>query len=211
MNKSSIEYHEGELRIALDPTNPNRLLPEIGDAESILDIGCGAAQTLIALDTGSRRFGIDIDVEALAFGVRGPAGTTDIRLVAARGEHLPFQENSFDFVYSRVALPYMNVPVALAEMHRVLRSRGRLWLTLHPIEIPASQFRRGNLKGKVFAVYVVLNGLWFHLSGRTFRFLRAIRESFQTERGMRIALVRAGFSRVQFRRTPHHFIVTAER
>jgi len=28
---------------------------------------------------------------------------------------------------------------------------------------------------------------------------------------MRIALFRAGFSRVEFRRTPHHFIVTAER
>ena len=211
MNTSSIEYHEHELQIALDPANPHRLLPEIGDAESILDIGCGAGQTLIALAAGPQRFGIDIDAEALAHGLRGQAGTNGIRLVAAQGEHLPFQSNSFDFVCSRVALPYMDIPVALAEMHRVLAVGGRLWLTLHSVQIPAHQFRCGNFRGKIYAAYVVLNGLWFHLSGCTFPFLRGVCESFQTKHGMRIALGRAGFSNVEFRRSTHHFIVTADR
>jgi ubiquinone/menaquinone biosynthesis C-methylase UbiE len=146
----------------------------------------------------------------LRFGLSGTR-TSGIRVAAAKGEHLPFADRTFDFVYSRVALPYMNIPAALAEMHRVLRPGGRLWLTLHTIDIPAAQFRRGNLKGKIYAAYTVLNGLWFHVSGRTFRFLRGLCESIQTERGMRIALSRAGFSNIEFRRTTHHFTVTAAR
>ena len=49
---SAIEYHEQELRIALDPANPKRLVPDTGSATSVLDIGCGAGQTLIALPPG---------------------------------------------------------------------------------------------------------------------------------------------------------------
>jgi hypothetical protein len=61
----------------------------------------------------------------------------------------------------------------------------------------------------VYAACIIVNGLWFHLTGRTLRIGR-ICESIQTERGMRVAMARAGFSRVAFRRTAH-FIVTAER
>jgi ubiquinone/menaquinone biosynthesis C-methylase UbiE len=210
VNVSPLTYHEDELQIALDAANPQRAMPPTDDAESILDIGCGAGQTLVALGNHKRRVGVDIDVEALRFGLSRTM-TNGIRVAAARGEHLPFADGAFDFVYSRVALPYMNIPVALAEMHRVLQPRGRLWLTLHTIDIPAVQFRRGNLRGKINAAYTVLNGLWFHCSGRTFRVLRGLCESIQTERGMRIALSRAGFSRIEFRRTTQHFTVTAER
>jgi ubiquinone/menaquinone biosynthesis C-methylase UbiE len=103
----------------------------------------------------------------------------------------------------------MDIPPALAEMRRVLRPGGRLWLALHPIAIPAGQFRRGNVKGKIHALYTIVNGAWFHLTGRTFGLRRGTCESVQTERGMRVALGRAGFSRVEFRRTPQHFVVTA--
>jgi hypothetical protein len=44
------------------------------------------------------------------------------------------------------------------------------------------------------------NGLWFHSTGRTIRFLHGRTESFQTERGMKIALLRAGFASPSFRR-----------
>lgn len=210
MSTSSIAYHEGELRLALDAANPHRLLPEPGDARSILDIGCGAGQTIVALGAGRRSVGVDVDVDALRFAVKDHAAG-ELRVAAAKGEHLPFSDRAFDYVYSRVAVPYMDIPRALSEMHRVLRPGGRLWLALHSIEIPAVQFRRGNLKGKIYAAYIVLNGVWFHLTGRTFQLTDRLRESIQTERGMRIALSRAGFSRVDFRRTTHHFIVTAER
>ena len=210
MNTSSIEYHEGELRIARDTTNPQRLVPDAEDAASILDIGCGAGQTLLAIGARKRRVGIDIDINALEFG-RSRAAGPGIQLAAARGENLPFADRSFDFVYSRVALPYMDIPAAVSEMHRVLRPDGRLWLTLHSLAIPAAQFRRGNLKGRVYAAYTIFNGLWFHVSGRTLRLKRGMCESIQTKRGMRVALSRAGFSNIAFQRTRYHFTVTVTR
>lgn len=206
---SAIEYHEQELRIALDPANPKRLVPDTGSATSVLDIGCGAGQTLIALPPGKRCIGVDIDEEAIRLGASWPAAA-NIRFAAARGERLPFRDGSFDFVYSRVALPYMHVLTALAEMRRVLRPGGRIWLTLHPISIPTAQFRRGNLKGKIYAAYIVLNGLTLHFTGRTFHFVNGRCESFQTRRGITIALQRAGFSAVEFHSTGDHFIVTAK-
>ena len=210
MSTSSIAYHEAELRVARDAAHPQRLVPDPGDAARILDIGCGAGQTIVALDCGSRSVGVDIDIAALRHAASGAMGES-LRVAAATGEQLPFRDGSFDFVFSRVALPYMNIPMALSEMRRVLRRGGRLWLALHPLSIPAEQFRRGNARGKLYAACTIANGLWFHLTGRTLRIGERIRESIQTERGMRIALKRAGFSRVQFRRTSLHFIVTAER
>lgn len=210
MNTSSLAYHQGELQVALDRRNPQRLVPEPGNAQSILDIGCGAGQTIIALGAGRRSTGIDVDVAALGFAANGDMGES-LRVAGARGEQLPFRDGAFDYVYSRVAIPYMDIPAALDEMHRVLRPGGRLWLALHAIEIPAAQFRRANLKGKIYAAYTILNGLWFHLTGRTVRLTSRLCESIQTRRGMRIALGRAGFTSIAFNRTPQHFIVTAER
>ena len=210
MHTSAIAYHEGELRVALDTDNPHRLVPQPGDAAAILDIGCGAGQTLVALGAAGRSVGVDIDVAALRVAARGPVGNP-LRVAAAQGEHLPFATGAFDYVYSRVALPYMNSPVALAEMARVLQPGGHLWLALHPIAIPAEQFRRGNLKGKVYALYTMLNGVWFHMTGRILRLPGGICESIQTRRGMRIALRRAGFRNVAFQRTAVHFTVMAER
>jgi SAM-dependent methyltransferase len=209
MQTSSLAYHQGELRVALDASNPQRLVPDVEGAASILDIGCGAGQTIVALGCGARSTGVDIDVDALRHAASGAMGES-LRVAAAQGEHLPFRDGAFDFVFSRVALPYMNIPAALSEMHRVLRPGGRLWLALHPIAIPAEQFRRGNLRGKVHAAYTIANGLWFHFTGRTVRLGARLNESIQTERGMRLALKRAGFTRVAFRRTALHFIVTAD-
>lgn len=210
MSTSSIFYHEGELRVALDVRHPHRLIPDPGDATSILDIGCGAGQTIVALGGGRRTVGVDIDVQALRVAARGPVGEP-LRVAAAQGEQLPFAAGAFDYVYSRVALPYMDIPTALAEMHRVLKPGGRLWLALHPIDIPAAQFRRGNLKGKLYALYTMVNGAWLHVTGRTFRLPGGICESIQTQRGMTRALARAGFTRIGFHRTSVHFTVTAER
>jgi SAM-dependent methyltransferase len=210
MSTSSLAYHEGELLVALDGSNPQRLVPDPGEAASILDIGCGAGQTIVALRAGKRCVGVDIDVDALRVAACGPVGDP-LRVAAAQGERLPFADGAFDYVYSRVALPYMDIPSAVAEMHRVLRPGGRLWLALHPLDIPAAQFRRGNLKGKIYALYTIANGAWLHLTGRTFRLPGGICESIQTRRGMTLALSRAGFTRIGFRRTPVHFTVTAER
>ncbi len=52
----------------------------------------------------------------------------------------------------------------------------------------------------LFRLYVMANGLFFHCTGRTVAFLHGRTESFQTERGMRIALERAGYTNSSLRR-----------
>jgi hypothetical protein len=51
----------------------------------------------------------------------------------------------------------------------------------------------------MFRLYVIANGLVFHFTGRVVGFLRGRTESFQTQRGMRIALTRAQFIDFSFR------------
>ncbi len=44
---------------------------------------------------------------------------------------MPFADGSFDRVISAIALPYMNIQKALAEIHRILVPGGGVSLTLH--------------------------------------------------------------------------------
>ena len=61
----------------------------------------------------------------------------------------------------------------------------------------------------LFRFYVIANGLIFHVSGKTAKFLNGRWESFQTKRGMTIALERAGFRDIVFNRPEGRLIVQA--
>jgi ubiquinone/menaquinone biosynthesis C-methylase UbiE len=151
-------------------------------------------------------------VDALTLGA---TWTSDARFVCGGGESLPFANEAFDFVFSRVALPYMHVPTALREIHRVLVPRGQLWLVLHPAEIVFAQLaaaaRSLHLKSVARQAYAALNGILFHLTGRLVRWPvgRGGYESFQT-RGIIPRIEAAGFSDVQAE-TARHFIVRARK
>jgi SAM-dependent methyltransferase len=207
-------YHEAELALARSPNDPRRILPTIPpDAHSVLDVGCGAGQTLIALGLRADvdAVGLDRDYDALSLGAEW---TSDVRFVCGGGESLPFADDSFDFVFSRVALPYMHVPTALAEIHRVLAPSGRIWLVLHGPGIVFSQLtealRWGHLKSAMFQAYAAVNGALYHLTGRLMRWpIGARYESFQTRRIIP-RLQQAGFADVQIELEPH-FIVRARK
>ena len=179
----------------------------------MLDVGCGAGQTLIALELGDtvNPYGVDIDFGALQL---GRALTQRVRFACAAGESLPFRAGSFDFVVVRVALPYMDIPTALAEIRRVLRPGGRLWLVLHPASMVVremlSHLRAFNLKAVARRLYVLSNGVFFHCLGRLIRLPLnpPLCESFQTATGIRRAL--RGFDEVQIRSAPF-FVVTARK
>jgi SAM-dependent methyltransferase len=212
---SDAEYHLYELQIARDPSAPDHLLPPIPEGcEAILDIGCGAGQTLIAsrLPPGALACGLDLDRSALAL---GRSLTAAVHFACARGEALPFRGGSFDFVFSRVALPYMDVPRALAEIGRVLRPGGALWLSLHPpafaIREMVGAVRARRLRATVYLLYTLLNGLSLHVSNRVHRwpFGSDGFESIQTAGGMRRALARAGFRDIAI--TRDRFFVAAAR
>jgi len=168
----------------------------------VLDLGCGSGRDLAAwgVSASDEVTGIDIDHSCLVSAkVRFPHRT----YLQGTGEYLPFEDDRFDCVISAVALPYMNIQRALPEIRRVLVPGGGLSLSLH---LPS--FTRAELLHKaipnpvptLFRLYVMANGFLFHCTGRTVGFLKGRTESFQTERGMRIALNRAGFVDLSFRR-----------
>ena len=97
----------------------------------------------------------------------------------------------------------MNIPKMLAEGCRTLVPGGRLSITLHTPSFTITELLHNAFPkpiATVFRLYVFANGLFFHVTGRTRGFLRDRTESFQTQRGMRIALNRAGFVDLSFRR-----------
>ncbi len=208
------EYHLSELRIAQDPSAPGHLLPPIPrSCRAVLDVGCGAGQTLIASDLPDSVFacGVDPQVDALAL---GRTLTDRVQFIASMGETLPFASGTFDFVLSRVALPYTHVPTAAEEMARVLAPGGRLWLTLHPVSMAMSSLRKaltaGSARRTIFALYVLTNALLLHLFRRQVAFPIGRRryESVQTDRGMTLALRAAGLTDITITRN-RFYIVSA--
>jgi ubiquinone/menaquinone biosynthesis C-methylase UbiE len=200
------QYHLDELKIATDPSHPAHLNPEIRPGEQVLDVGCGAGQTLIAACPGRVSFGIDIDMEAMRF---GRTLTQEVAFSAASAENLPFRDESFDVVFARVSLPYTRLDLSLREIHRVLRPKGRFWTTLHPFSLALAQARSGNWKGWIFFSYVVTNGLLHHFTGRQFPF-RGRMESIQTAGGMTRQLSTIGFDDIRVTRG-RHFLVEARK
>jgi len=168
----------------------------------VLDLGCGSGRDLASwgVTTSDEVTGLDIDDSPLAIArVRFPNRT----YLQGVGECLPFEGESFERVISAVALPYMNIQKTLAEIHRVLVPGGRLSLSLHPPSFTIAELLHNAIPKPVptlFRLYVIANGLLFHCTGRAVRFVKGRTESFQTERGMRIALNRAGFVDLLFSR-----------
>ena len=169
----------------------------------ILDLGCGSGRDLAAWNVAvlDKVTGLDIEGSGLAAAkARFPHRT----YVQAAGERLPFADASFDRVISTLALPYMNIQKALAEIHRVLVSGGRLSLSLHLPSFTLYELLHNAIPKPVptlFRLYVAANGIVFHCTGKTVGFPNGRTESFQTERGMRVALHRAGFVNPAFSRT----------
>jgi ubiquinone/menaquinone biosynthesis C-methylase UbiE len=215
------KYHLAELKVGLNPLNPAHSLPVIEAGEKVLDIGCGAGQTLIAscayrepgegglcvscsrMDCPTWGYGIDIDESALALGQKW---SSRMVLRGGRAEQIPFPDEDFDVVVSRVAIVYTDLPVAAREMRRVLKPGGRLWLTLHPFSMVLRQLRAP--KSWLYMAYVALNGLIFHFTLKTASVFGRC-ESWQTRSGMKRLLARTGFTEIEFHVTDRCFLVTA--
>ena len=191
-------------------------MPQFSPADrAILDIGCGIGQTFVAAGLGQDRrlVGLDIDTECLRW---ARSRFPHIEFIHGNAERLPFPDQSFDLVVSRVTLPYTDIPRSLREIERVLKSGGRAWLTLHSVSKAMKQMKQAlrerSIKAVLFQCYVIANGLAFHFFGRLFRFPfnRSRLESFQTERPMRRCLREAGLTDIRVERG-RHFVFTASK
>jgi ubiquinone/menaquinone biosynthesis C-methylase UbiE len=210
----SISYHLDELRIAQDPEDPFHTMPVfLKNERFILDIGCGIGQTLAAANPpkSTIALGIDIDFECLAYGAQK---FPDIRFVQAAAENIPFKQSTVDYVFSRVAVPFTDIPGSIASISRILCDGGKLWLELHPVkmtlEYTYKMMAQRSFKTLLYMAYVFTNGVLFHLSGRMFRlpFGRKKIESFQTAGRMRKMLTTLGFTDIVFEKR-HSLLLTA--
>jgi ubiquinone/menaquinone biosynthesis C-methylase UbiE len=209
------DYHLQELKLVNDPLDPRRCVPDYDcSGWDVLDVGCGIGQTLMAreFEKAKSRHGIDPDAAAVELGQRMfPA----LVLSVASAEQIPYPERSFDLVFSRVALPYTDVPRALRELARVTRPGGRLWLSLHSWQMQRhallAAVRAASIRRLLDHGYILANSAWLAVAGRCIR--RPWSHSFESfQIGSRIVRVirRAGFEEVTCRRAPH-FLVSARR
>jgi ubiquinone/menaquinone biosynthesis C-methylase UbiE len=198
-NQTALTYHLHELQIATTIGDGRRSLPSVAaNVQRMLDVGCGIGQSLIGLGLNPdvEAHGIDVDLTAIAFGKKK---FPQLRLCVGIGEMLPYADRQFDLVVCRVALPYMHVPSALREFHRVLREGGTLWLVVHPLSMIVpdlrSAIRSRSLRGVVYRWYTLVNSLLLLLD-RQFRFPfnRKRMESYQWAPAFRLSLRRAGFN-----------------
>lgn len=209
----SLAYHAAELQIALDPAHKGRCLPclprDYNPARHrVLDVGCGRGQTLVALHVPEQMgYGVDPDGDAIANPLTGH------RLQVGGAERLNFPDNHFRMTFSRVALPYTNTPVALAEMFRTLEPQGELWLLLHAW----SQLKRRalrslltlNLLDLAYCAYLALNSLLLNFN-ISIPWINGKYETVQSPSSITKALVAAGFENIQID-AGHFFIATARK
>jgi ubiquinone/menaquinone biosynthesis C-methylase UbiE len=170
----------------------------------VLDLGCGPGRDLTSwgVTASDEVIGLDIDHRCVTLAKGRFSNRTYLQ---GAGEYLPFANESFDRVISAIALPYMNIQKALAEIHRILIFGGGLSLSLHTPSFTMTELLHNAIPRPVptlFRLYVMSNGLLFHCTGKSVGFLKGRTESFQTERGMRVALNRAGFINPSFSRSP---------
>jgi ubiquinone/menaquinone biosynthesis C-methylase UbiE len=170
----------------------------------ILDLGCGSGkwpQRLGPIPSDCLLIGVDLSPEACLRAAR-QTGALRWLCASARAEQLPLRDQTIDQVISTVALPYFNIPSALREIWRVLKPGGHLDATLHSLPFTVQELRArppSGVSSLFYRFYVIANGFWFHLTGSVMRYPFSARyESWQSQRGIRIAFERAGFAGIRF-------------
>jgi len=99
----------------------------------ILDIGCYDEKELLGIKRAfphGRIWGMDIDLERIREAKKRILDK-DVKIIRGFGEKIPFSDESFDLVYCSEVLEHVNnLAKTLNEIKRVLRRRGKLYITI---------------------------------------------------------------------------------
>ncbi|MEX0685471.1 MAG: methyltransferase domain-containing protein [Balneolales bacterium] len=109
-------------------------LADLKQGERVLDVACGtgiiARMALMEVGNEGTVDGIDINPGMLAV-ARSISNNSHIQWHEASAEKMPFTDESFDVAICQLGLQFMeDKTAALQEMHRVLKSGGRLFLNV---------------------------------------------------------------------------------
>lgn len=98
--------------------------------KKILEIGCGNGELSIWLaKNNADAYGLDISDESIAIAEKRIVAnnlTRNIHFVACPAEHVPYENDFFDIVFINVSLHHLDIDVALKELRRVLKPKGKL-------------------------------------------------------------------------------------
>lgn len=139
---------------------------DIKPDDKILDVGCG---TGIFLELLKKKYpvvsviGIDPDQEALSIASKRLSLFQNVKLIKAFAEALPFENESFDIVFSTLVFHHLPNDVkqkAVAEIYRVLKPRGKVVIVDFGTSKHRNKYRfitfwenfeylEGNLKGLI--------------------------------------------------------------
>jgi len=170
----------------------------------LLDLGCGFGRniTITSVPASDEVFGVDIALDRLQSAAKKFPSR---KFIQARAESLPFPDSAFQSIGCEVAMPYMNIPVALSEINRILEP-GTVHFSLHAFRFTLYELRLAFPKPKalMFRLWVMVNGMILHLTGKPAE-IRGRYESFQTRRGMSVAMQHAGFEDISISRPRDRF------
>ena len=110
-----------------------QLLPDLTD-KKVLMLGCGTGEESIMLNQFSnvKLTGIDLSAESIKL---AKESYPDCEFIVGDMNSLPFEDNTFDFVYSSLVIHYSENPEKIyKEIYRVLKNEGQLLFSIgHPL------------------------------------------------------------------------------
>ena len=130
---------------------------ELREGEVVLDLGSGGGIDVLLsakrVGPAGRAYGVDMTDEMLELARRNAAeaGVTNVEFLKGEIEHVPLPDASVDVVISNCVINLStDKPSVLREMHRVLRSGGRIGVSDVVAEdhlTPAERAERGSYVG----------------------------------------------------------------
>lgn len=159
----------------------NSLVPYIPKGASFLDVGCGAGYNMLLAKKSKSCDVTGVDPNPYYHGVGRVTDQnkeyqlgTNLPILKASSEELPFDDNTFDVVFSSHVLEHIiDKDKALKEMSRVLKSNGILiigmptstmaWINLFSQILFTTHKRIAHIFGQFLGIIKTKRYRWFHL------------------------------------------------